>query len=375
MRHRQVLQVHACGQALPGMDDAMPRPILSAEKLKELGLQGILAGAFRDVEPGPDPVARGWMATPRVGLQGVCQPGAELHSHPLELSGIEETGIEVSRVEEDPWLALVRSTRGALRVAGEKGGGWKRVAEDAVYLDLGVVQELAFIAEGSRAGLLLARDEPGPARLQPFFPSLVVEGPATVTCPIERWLSASSDAWLVDLVRRRLQASDGPLDQAVAAGLLARLEERPVAEIRASAARLEAGEYEERMDRERAWARSLRPEQLETVEWLAVEAADHLRQELPELGLEPAVGDAGWRACMLGLFHLRDDLQGVWLLLREAGRGERLGSLLEALDREARRVLLAVPIWPEPASDQRLLRAIEVDPDGWWVEPATWTDA
>ena len=71
--------------------------------------------------------------------------------------------------------------------------------------------------------------------------------------------------------------------------------------------------------------------------------------------------DLTWQA----LCWDRDDVDGIRVLLREAGAGEALTSALRALDETGRAVRFS---WPSDVDvhDERLQRISEADPGAWW---------
>jgi hypothetical protein len=68
-----------------------------------------------------------------------------------------------------------------------------------------------------------------------------------------------------------------------------------------------------------------------------------------------------WRA----LCHERDDLEGVRVLLREAGAGGQLEEALRETDASGRAVRFS---WPREVDvdDERLRRAALSNPGAWW---------
>ncbi|MCL4821789.1 MAG: hypothetical protein KJ067_21865 [Vicinamibacteria bacterium] len=189
----------------------------------------------------------------------------------------------------------------------------------------------------------------------------VVPPDAPLEAPLADWLASCSDPWLVEQLRPL--ARDG-WSAAVAAGMLARLvEPRHLGHERLTA--LVAGRVDPELARPRQWARSLSPAAVATLERRAVERAQSLLS--PLVALEPRIDDDApdWPAEWVALCRSRDDLEGVTILLHEAGRGERLEAALAPVDDLGRRVAAGVPLRRVPR-DERLRRAALNDPDAWW---------
>lgn len=177
-----------------------------------------------------------------------------------------------------------------------------------------------------------------------------------ITAPLARWIADGSDPWVASQVRPLATAGDD-WSVAVGAGLFARLVEPSALSAERRAALL-SGHVDPELAAPRQWARALSPAVAATLEQLAVTHADGLAPALARL----VTGDRGdWVA----VCHSRDDLEGVALLLREAGGGERLAAALDRLDRAGRSARAGVPL-AQVARDERLRRAGLRDPDAWW---------
>lgn len=186
---------------------------------------------------------------------------------------------------------------------------------------------------------------------------------APVVAPLAEWLASCSDPWLVEQVQPL--ASDGDdWSTGVAAGMLARLVE-PAHLGRDRMAALVAGRVDPELARPRQWARSLSPAAAATLERHAVVRAQALLS--PLVAVEPRIDEDAprWPAEWVALCRSRDDLEGVTILLHEAGRGERLEAALAPVDDLGRRVAAGVPLRRVPR-DERLRRAALNDPDAWW---------
>jgi hypothetical protein len=209
-----------------------------------------------------------------------------------------------------------------------------------------------------------------------FLRPLALPVQAEIRSNVEEWvkeyLDRTGDEWLFDLVRDRLLRAD-TLDHVVAIGIMARLQRPPSGqELKNALDAMLRGESVGPGQREQQWARQLNREELRSVERLAVAEAELLDEELESLGSSALVDEPEWQADMLDVLHLRDDLEGVWLLLRSGGGGDVLEGLLESIDEQGRLCIKALPIWQGPESDQRLQRAAVVNPEGWWTWPTDW---
>lgn len=179
---------------------------------------------------------------------------------------------------------------------------------------------------------------------------------APITAPLAKWLAACSDAWVASQVQPLANAGDD-WSVGVAAGLFARLVE-PAALSAERRAALLAGHVDPELAAPRQWARALSRAAATTLEQQAVDRAESLVPALARL-------EAGDRGDWVAICHSRDDLEGVALLLHEAGSGERLAPALERLDRAGRSARAGVPLAQVPR-DERLRRAGLRDPDAWW---------
>jgi hypothetical protein len=147
--------------------------------------------------------------------------------------------------------------------------------------------------------------------------------------------------------------------------MYARLLEVGPARAREVVERALAGRPDPEVARARVWARSLTQEQISALEELAVAEIDWLHTLLQRIEAEPGPAKDGWRDTALVLCHARDDVEGVRLLLREAGAGKRLETALAALDEPARALVESLAA-TEPLDDERLRRVAAADHSAWW---------
>ncbi len=114
----------------------------------------------------------------------------------------------------------------------------------------------------------------------------------------------------------------------------------------------------------RRWTRSLTPDQRTLIERFAIVEAHGIAGRLARLqdglGVDATV-DLAWQA----LCWDRDDVEGVRVLLREAGAGDALAAALRAVDDVGRAVRFS---WPSDVDvhDARLQQVSEADPGAWW---------
>ena len=114
----------------------------------------------------------------------------------------------------------------------------------------------------------------------------------------------------------------------------------------------------------RRWLRSLTIDQRTLIERFAIVRARGIEAQLARiqdgLGVEQQL-DFVWQ----GICWDRDDVEGIRVLLREAGTGPALTAALRAVDEAGRAVRFS---WPSDIDvhDDRLQRVSEADPGAWW---------
>ena len=116
----------------------------------------------------------------------------------------------------------------------------------------------------------------------------------------------------------------------------------------------------------RRWARSLLPEELDTLQDLALAVVDRVSGLLDHLEASMAPSEDWWRLALHDLCVERDDLESVAFLLAEARRADRLQPALRGLDEAATRFAASIPLVIE-VDDEQLRRARLGDPFAWWV--------
>jgi hypothetical protein len=241
-------------------------------------------------------------------------------------------------------------------------------------LILGAAPDLAFTLE-TEAG-----EPAGPPRTEAIVsaaePSTFVlgaaEGPLAVGAidataielhVVHAWPRPPLDAWLSGLDRRDRELVDQferpPATRwakTVDAGRIARLTRSPASEAVTVAAR--------------RWPRRLTTPQRALIERFGVVCARDIGEKLRRFHETLAPDDRSLEVTWTWFCWERDDLEGIRVLLREAGGagpggGEALAAALRALDATGRAVRAS---WPSEVDvhDDRLQRVAEADPGAWW---------
>lgn len=186
--------------------------------------------------------------------------------------------------------------------------------------------------------------------------------------PVSEWLQGWWDRWLCREAHARLRRRDS-YQNAAAAGLVARCVLPPDAAT--GAAWLEStrrGEVVAVLAAPRRWARELGEEARNALVELALAEVDMLFAAIDDLidSLDPESEE--WRQELISTCERREALEGVQLLLHEAGSGERVAAAVAALDARGARFVRSIPVLPLLASEL-LERAAEIDDDSWWCAP------
>jgi hypothetical protein len=114
----------------------------------------------------------------------------------------------------------------------------------------------------------------------------------------------------------------------------------------------------------RRWLRGVSADQRALIERFAIVRLRGVEAQLARiqdgLGVDQQL-DFAWQ----GLCWDRDDVEGIRVLLREAGAGQRLVAALRDVDEMGRAVRFS---WPSEVDvhDDRLQRVSEADPGAWW---------
>jgi hypothetical protein len=306
-----------------------------------------------------------------------------------------EAGLSLFRSQEKPFVFYVTSGKQIRAVHRGPSGFIDRVSEYVMRVDTGIHRGPVVIMQPDQTGIVMRRtcvqaresEESTQEHLSAEEESDVWVGPVfrrPLTLPVEveiesdaeKWaneyLDSTGDEWLVDLVKGKLLTKD-TLDHVIGIGILVRLQIPPSGqELKNEIEEMFRGELKRTRQRELEWARHLSRDEVSTVERFAVAEAGILDEELERLFYSAAVDEKEWQDEMLKVLHLRDDLEGVSFLLREAGSGYALRGILESIDEQGRLYIKSLPTWRGPPTDERLQRAAVVNPEGWWIWPTDW---
>jgi hypothetical protein len=115
----------------------------------------------------------------------------------------------------------------------------------------------------------------------------------------------------------------------------------------------------------RRWTRGLTADQRTLIERFAIVQAHGIAARLDRLQAHFGPADASLDLAWQALCWDRDDVEGIRVLLREAGAGQALTAALRAVDEAGRAVRFS---WPSDVDvhDERLQRISESDPGAWW---------
>jgi len=202
----------------------------------------------------------------------------------------------------------------------------------------------SFVLAGATGPLAVASVDPRSLQF-----SVVHGWPAP---PVEAWLATidRSDRAVLDS-GAEARASASRWEQTQAAGRIARLMRAPGS----AGAAVEA----------RRWLRGIEPGPRALIERFAVVCARTLAARLARLQTSLQPDDDSLEETWAWACWERDDLEGLRVLLREAGAGAALGAALQEPDATGRAVRFS---WPSgiDVHDERLQRVSEGDPGAWW---------
>lgn len=188
--------------------------------------------------------------------------------------------------------------------------------------------------------------------------------------PPPPWWREGGDTWVSREAESQLLRGSS-FGNAVAAGVYERLHEPTPEQQKAVVAAALAGRLVGESVRVRQWTRSLTPAQVETLEELALAAGERWFEGAEHLD-PPRPRDPAWIDGLCELCHARDDLECALVVLRAAGAGRRLASVLEAIDR--RGALIESQCRGVELDDERLRRVLVGQPWAWWAQPARLVD-
>lgn len=233
--------------------------------------------------------------------------------------------------------------------------------QGTIALDLVRLEHPALLRAAGGRYIVLERRDQG-LEVQAFAPDAAPRAAPTIESPVSTWVTG--DPWLSRATAARVATGD-PYDQVVAVGLAWRLAILDPAAQRARVERLLSNRPAPADLRERDWARSVPREAWGWVEQRALRGVASLRDRLDGLLDMSSSPDEA----ILGACHDRDLLEGVALALQAASSSADLDPALEAVDVIGSATLGALP--PLHLDDEQLRRAAAVDPDAWWVQPAS----
>jgi hypothetical protein len=251
----------------------------------------------------------------------------------------------------DGGLLDVRSD--ALGAAGIEAG----FDEDASTLVLSARQDLAFGLAGREVvgtRFHVATDRPSAFALWSVAGPLAIGSIDTRAIELRVVYAWPSPAGLDDT---GVQIDSGVIqqrsrwDETLAAGRIARGVEPGVSQAATIAAR--------------RWTRGLTADQRTLIERFAIVQARDIAVRLDRLQTHVGPADTSLDLTWQALCWDRDDVEGIRVLLREAGAGEALTAALRAVDESGRAVRFS---WPSDVDvhDERLQRISEADPGAWW---------
>jgi hypothetical protein len=337
--------------------------ILTPEKLRALGLEGLQPGAIERVDAPEPPTgeARGVRETIVLAalLSGLVK---DAHFLPAASPAMHAQGVSIAFLHENPGVVRVQTLGGDhdLAVALPKQGVG-RPDEDpgTVYWDTSQSDSLELVLP---TGVVVALESrANGVELQVAETLVQVRELADINAPLNEWAAACPDVWLAAELRR-CSSVGGRWHNVVGAGMLARLFESPLT-------RTEASSQVQPWQLPRAWGRKLSEDQRATIVDLGLAEADALHLALDAVSHEFTPGVDGWLLDWTAVCHRRDDLASAYVVLAEAGGAPAvLQDSLALLDRRGRRALFNVPR-DMVTEDERLRRIRLVDPVAWWGSP------
>lgn len=252
-------------------------------------------------------------------------------------------------LSSSPDQPLVAHTLSASGFSGVIASGEK----DVVWIDLNAAGMFLLEGGGRR---VIAEVEEERLLLRELAPGVALARLSAIPAPQGGWLGMTSDTWLNDRVAELMAIGDS-WSVGIAAGMQARLTNpaKPVA----------PGEVlDASITRPRQWARALTAAEASTLERLALAEVDRLNGVLDDLTVAGELDD-DWCLDWVRACESRDDLEGLRLLLAEAGRAAVLTDQLAVVDRAGVELRMRAPL-ARVSPGERLHRARLLDVDSWW---------
>lgn len=345
----------------------METPMLNDDELRALGLNRSMLSEPIAVESPPDESALGRGASDVVAalltLANVVQHPSTARFDDISYPPItDHVSLKKSRVDPQMW--------GVAGPAGQRLQGVRTPVADPETIREATADGSVVIGKGIVVfdlphGTYLY--DPGDSLIYPVVASEQPPSLEVLTPPVTEWIAADEARWLRDEIHARVAQHD-TWPSVVAAGMLSRL---PVG------FRLErAGS----LAQPRQWARRLTFNQVQTIEVLLAAYVDRLVYRLDELSDEMACDDPGWTADLEEACRMRDDIEGVRVLLSEAATaghadiGDEVTELLTTIDELGTRLVRSLPV-RLAIHDERLQHVAILDPGAWWVALARTSSA
>ena len=326
------------------------RPRIDEHVLNELGLTSANVGA---------PIS--------LPAQGLVGPMAGSGHVPVSVPFATEMGFHIEESVTSPGHLSIHAMGDELEL--RQPAGARALAFDSHVLALtpGALQTPIAVMLG-REGLLVL---PGTTTDRPSFAPIDLDLLAPTASfgaesQLAGWLVGCNDLWLSELVSGTRERG-GAWAELVAVALLHHLRRPDRRDARGLMRSLVAGGTVSVATPQLDWAQTLDPEQRQAAAELIVGTVEVLEHELEQLVDAVDPDEATWLAAVHSALCSRDDLEAVRRLLHRTDVGARVEAVLAPLDRWASTWIDALPDLPEFADDERIIRASEATPDGWWV--------
>jgi hypothetical protein len=295
---------------------------------------------------------------------------------PAKQEQLEACGVSLRMLEANPRILRLFSEVPGLsaqvaKSEGDEPGDYPvhRESDQAVYLEGTQTTERRFVLKSPAGTVVLVTGKDG-YRVQPVLQPIEIRALTSVEAPVSEWLTHSQDSWLNKTVADYLERGDS-WSLCVGAGLFARLRSPEPNMVADLYKKLMNGERDVASALPREWARTLKPDQLRTMEALALSEIEWVHQAVEALPQHLSPDVERWEADWFELCHRRDDLEGVRLLLDEGGEGNRLAVALASLDREGKLLVRSLPR-RDLRLDERMTRVAKADPAAWWSGIPSW---
>jgi hypothetical protein len=341
--------------------------LLDDDQLRALGLDPARLGETTTV-PWPEEDAAHGRSVSDVAAVGVA---AALSFAPASVPVAEVLGISIHQAEEEPRIlklvgppgvsADVRMLPPATAGLGPRPAASLRDPHDpaTVRMDLRPWMSAAGVIILPSGHGLAITPRPDGLKVVLIVPAPITLAPfAQIESPVAGWISERHEPWLRQEIQARLARANA-WQHAVAVGLFARL---AVASEQAAPTPDGKGD----LARPRRWARNLERAQIATLELLVKAEVERLLAVIDELTQTMACDDQDWRSELLELCRGRDDVEGVRILLNEAGADDTVTDTVRFLDEAGSQFVRSLPVVLK-VEDERLHRVASFDHGAWWV--------